>query len=167
MKNNRCKHAFPCVVVEPDDNNSQYNRVQALPYYPCWSLVSLHIRHGDLLTAVRMFMIFRLSSNWAAQRPSLAAAPDEPSVPHFRRPHKCRIAAATQRRRRCRLQRLLGGDSLARPIQQRLAYGLYFFFPCASAPARFSFTLNFTILLIRPKGIGLSSGNFTEPFAPS
>src|SRR5579863_10409051 len=32
---------------------------------------------------------------------------------------------------------------------------------------KFSCTLNFTILLIRPKGMGWSNGNCTEPFAPS
>ena len=44
---------------------------------------------------------------------------------------------------------------------------LYLFFRFASALCKFSFTLNFTILLIRSKGIGLSSGNLTEPFAPA
>jgi len=32
---------------------------------------------------------------------------------------------------------------------------------------KFSFTLNFTILVMRLAGSDLSTGNFTEPFAPS
>ena len=40
----------------------------------------------------------------------------------------------------------------------------YFFFDFAIAV--FSSTLNFTILVIRSKGKGLSSGNCTDPFAP-
>lgn len=40
---------------------------------------------------------------------------------------------------------------------------LYFFFPFARAPARFFFTLNFTIFLIRSKGMGLSNGNLAVP----
>ena len=43
----------------------------------------------------------------------------------------------------------------------------YFFFLFASARAKFSLTLNFTILRISAKGRGLSRGNLTEPFAPS
>jgi hypothetical protein len=42
----------------------------------------------------------------------------------------------------------------------------YCFFRLASAFFKFSFNLNFTILLIRLKGTGLSNGNCTEPFAP-
>lgn len=44
---------------------------------------------------------------------------------------------------------------------------LYSFLRLASALSRFSFALNFTILLINPKGIGFSNGNLTEPLAPS
>lgn len=62
---------------------------------------------------------------------------------------------------------LLGGDSLARTVEQ-LAPNIHdFFFPFTAAFARFSFTLNFTILPIKSYGIGLSNGNWTEPFAPS
>ena len=43
---------------------------------------------------------------------------------------------------------------------------LYFFFPFAAALAKFSFTLNFTILLIKSKGMGLSNGNLTVPLPP-
>jgi hypothetical protein len=49
----------------------------------------------------------------------------------------------------------------------RVANVLYFFLLFASALAKFSLTLNFTIRLIKSKGIGLSSGNLTVPFPPS
>ena len=41
---------------------------------------------------------------------------------------------------------------------------LYLFFVLLSVFFKFSCTLNFTILLISPKGMGLSNGNCTEPF---
>ena len=41
-------------------------------------------------------------------------------------------------------------------------YVLYFFLPFAAALSKFSFTLNFTILLIKSKGIGLSKGGTTS-----
>ena len=47
-------------------------------------------------------------SSVAAQRKSSAAAPDETSVLQFLVAYKCRIADTTQRRRRCRRQRVLG-----------------------------------------------------------
>ena len=43
-----------------------------------------------------------------------------------------------------------------RPLKAGLLFAL----------SKFSCTLNFTILLMRPNGSGLSSGNCTEPFAP-
>ena len=50
------------------------------------------------------------------------------------------------------------------PIHNSLE-NIYFFF--LFALSKFSFTLNFTILLIKSNGIGLSNGNFTVPFPPS
>jgi hypothetical protein len=53
-----------------------------------------------------------------------------------------------------------------RTILQRAARILYFVFCFAVARSKSSLTLNSTILLIRSKGIGLSNGNFSEPFSP-
>ncbi len=47
-------------------------------------------------------------------------------------------------------------------IMQAALHSLLF----AADLSKFSFTLNFTILLTRPRGIGLSKGNCTDPFAP-
>ena len=52
-------------------------------------------------------------------------------------------------------------------IQQMVVNVCYCFFPFAAALSIFSCTLNVTILLIKLKGMGLSTGNRTEPFAPS
>lgn len=54
-------------------------------------------------------------------------------------------------------------------VQQHttVASGFYRLFSFASAVSKFFFTLNFTILLIKLRGIGLSNGNLTVLFAPS
>jgi len=48
----------------------------------------------------------------------------------------------------------------------RVANAFYPFFPFASALSKFFLTLNFTILVIKAQGIGLSNGNLTVPFPP-